>query len=79
MQTMRGIQRFGGLHFSANQTADDFTKTVAAIAHRQHLQGITAARFAPASCDGFGRRARRERAFELVRNNQNSEWHKLSD
>ena len=79
MGTMRGVHRPGRLHFAAHQAADDFTKTVAAIAHGQQVQGIAAARFAPAGRDGFGRRARGERALEFIRDNQNLERHNFSD
>ena len=66
-----GIDGFDLLNFGLQQAADNFAKPVAAVAHRQQLQGIFWPDAVPAASDGFAGGKSGERALKLVRDDQN--------
>jgi hypothetical protein len=72
---MRSIDRFNTERSCANQIANHFTKTIAAIAHWQKIKPVVRPRFAPATRDGACRLASREGALEFVWNDQDFQRH----
>ena len=67
---MGGIEGFDGMDPGVQQGADDFAKSITAIGHGEQAAGILRSHRAPAAGDGVGRRAGGERAFELVRSDE---------
>jgi len=65
------IDGLEGLDIGLQQTADDFTKSVAAITHREQFQCVVRAHGAPSRRDGLGGLLGSQRALKLVRTNQN--------
>jgi hypothetical protein len=69
---MGGVERPNFSGAGVGQVAEDFSETVATIAHGQQAEGIAATGGAPAPCDGAGGVMRRQRTFEFVGGNQDA-------
>src|SRR6185369_11041200 len=74
-RAMRGVLRLDGLRFGAQQSADGFAKTVAAIADREEIQLVVRAHLTPTAGDGGGGFAGGQCALELVGRDQNLQGH----
>ena len=70
---MRGIYRADFLEFCPERSAQNLPKAIAAVADGQEGEAILGPGLAPPGGDGFGGGLCSERAFELVRGDENAE------
>ena len=63
---MGGINGGDGLNFGVEQAAHDLAEAIAAVAHWEQNETVLGTRLSPTPRDGLRRRARAERAFEFI-------------
>ena len=67
---MGGIEGSDGMNPGVQQDTEHFAKSIATIGHGKQPSGILRSHLTPAAGDGVGRLAGGERAFELVRSDE---------
>lgn len=77
-RAVSGINSFRPLQLRPQRVPDDFAKAIAAIAHREQFQFVARSCPAPTASNGLRSGSRGERAFELIRDNQDFHRRALS-